>query len=87
MRPVGHTQTVLSIYQTKDVKEVCSDCVSDLNKLKADCRKLSDKTTEKINRRAVKIATKTINNHTFWSLISASTAAIKNVFEDKKEAL
>lgn len=82
----AHTQTVLNIYQTEKVKEVCADCASDLDKLKADCRKLSDKTTAKINSRAVKIATKNRSSNAFWSLVSSSTVAIKNVFEAKKEA-
>jgi hypothetical protein len=82
----GHTQTVLSGYQTEKVKEVCGDCAEDLNDLKANCRKLSDKTTARINRRAVEIASEKRSQNAFWSLVSAGSVAIKNVFSDVKES-
>lgn len=82
---LGNTQTVLSVYQTEKVKDVCSDCASDLDALKANCRKLSDKTTEKINRRAANVALKARNTNTFWSLVSAGGVAIKEVLRLNKE--
>lgn len=79
-----HTQNVLSIYRTSDVQEVCGDCAGDLNKLKAACKKLSDKTTATINRRAAKVAKDQLGGDVFWSLLQASTDAIKNVFTEVK---
>lgn len=81
----GNTYKVLTNYQTEEVQKVCSDCVSDLDKLKADCRKLSDKTTERINRRAANVALKARNTNTFLSLVSAGGVAIKGVLRLNKE--
>jgi hypothetical protein len=80
----AHTESVLSCYQTEKVKEVCSDCAGDLNDLKANCRKLSDKTTAKINRRAAKIASEKRSQNVFWSLISAGSVAIKKCLQSTR---
>ena len=80
----GSTVTLLDIYKTAEANEVCLDCASDLDKLKATCRKLSDKTTTKINNRAEKIAANKRKKTVFWSLLQASTAAIKTVISSAK---
>ena len=82
----GLTSDLLEVYKTDKVKSVCADCGSDLDKLKADCRKLSDKTNTKINRRAAKVESAARSQNTFWSVVHAGTVAIKNVLTTKEQA-
>lgn len=75
------TVDVLNAYRTEKVKYVCKDCAHDLDSLKAKCKKLSDEATKKIDRRARGVESRNRSENVFWSLISASTVAIKDTIK------